>query len=279
MIDALRHFLLVCEHGTFREAARQAHLSQPALSASVKKLELDLGAELLRRDRRGAEPTEAGRLFAPHARAVLGAVADARRAIDAWRGLELGEVRVGAGATVCTYVLPAIVARFRAAHPTISFSLRELTSEEALLAVERRDVDVAIVSGTTGRDFLADELVLVGPKKAIDLDRAPFVAFHHGAGSRDLLDRHFPERPVAMELGSIAAVLANVRSGAGISLVSRFALEGDLDRRGLTIIADRRTPIRRRLRLVHGERTTLSPAARAFVAALDEAGKVHRAAE
>lgn len=277
MLDGLRHFLLVCEHGTFRRAALAAHLSQPALSASVKKLEAELGATLFARDRRGTELTEAGRILMPHARAVLGAVLDARRAIDAWRGVEVGEVRVGAGATVCTYVLPDIVARFRAAHPGISFSLRELTSEEALAALARREIDVAVVSGAAGRDFLADELVLVGPKKAFDLEKAPFVAFRHGAGSRDLLDRTFPERPVAMELGSIAAVLANVRAGAGISLVSRFALGGDLARRGLCVIADRRTPIRRRLRLVHGERTALSPAARAFVAALDEAGRAHRA--
>lgn len=276
MLDALRHFLLVCEHGTFRAAARHAHLSQPALSASVKKLEAELGAPLLVRSRRGAVPTEAGRLVMPHARAALGAIDAARRALEGWRDLETGEVRVGAGATVCTYVLPPIVARFRAAHPRISFSLRELTSEEAALAVERHDVDIAIVSGEVGRAFLSDELVLVGPERPVDLRTAPFVAFRHGAGSRDLLDRHFPERPVAMELGSIAAVLANVRAGAGLSLVSRFALGGDLERRGLAVVPDRRTPIRRRLRLVHGERALLSPAARAFLAALEEAGRALR---
>lgn len=277
MLDPLRHFLLVCEHGTFRAAARHAHLSQPALSASIQKLERELGASLLLRGRRGATPTEAGRIVVPHARAALAAVADARRALEAWQGAEVGEIRVAAGATVCTYVLPPIVARFRAAHPHVSFSLRESTTEEALDAVARRDADAAIVSGGNGRELLSDELVLVGPHRVRDVSALPFVAFRHGAGSRDLLDRSFPERPVAMELGSIAAVLAHVRAGTGISLVSRFAIEEGALRQGLRVLPDPRTPIRRRLRLVHGERSALSPAVTAFLELLETACRERRA--
>jgi DNA-binding transcriptional LysR family regulator len=113
--------------------------------------------------------------------------------------------------------------------------------------------------------------LLVGPRGARDVSALPFVAFRHGAGSRDLLDRHFPERPVAMELGSIAAVLAHVRAGTGISLVSRFALEDGALRQGLRVISDPRTPIRRRLRLVHGHKSALSPATLAFLGLLEKA--------
>ncbi len=54
MIDELRQFLLVIEHGTFTRAARHAHLSQPALSAAIPRLEQWMGARLLHRDRKGA---------------------------------------------------------------------------------------------------------------------------------------------------------------------------------------------------------------------------------
>jgi DNA-binding transcriptional LysR family regulator len=77
------------------------------------------------------------------------------------------------------------------------------------------------------------------------------LAFPRGAGSRDLVDRYFPERTVAMELGSIAALLAHARAGAGVALVSRFALQGET---GLRIVPERRTPLRRRLRILSGQR-------------------------
>src|SRR5688500_19749950 len=82
MLDGMRHFLAIVETGTFTEAARRVHLSQPALSASIRRLEDALGAPLLLRGRTGAEPTAAGHALIPRARAALGAVEEARRAVD-----------------------------------------------------------------------------------------------------------------------------------------------------------------------------------------------------
>src|SRR5215212_2052563 len=99
MLESLRHFLLITEHGTFTRAARRAHLSQPALTASIHKLEEELGARLFHRGRTGAALTAAGEALVPRARAALAAVADARRAVAEIEGLRSGEVRLGAGAT------------------------------------------------------------------------------------------------------------------------------------------------------------------------------------
>src|SRR5687768_12187661 len=109
MMEELRHFLLILEHGTFTEAARHAHLSQPALTASIHRLEGELGARLLHRGPGGVSPTVAGEALVPRARAALAAVAEARRAIEEVQGLRAGEVRLGGGATVCTYLLPPVL--------------------------------------------------------------------------------------------------------------------------------------------------------------------------
>src|SRR3954469_5816811 len=102
MLDELRHFLLVVEHGTFTEAARRSRLTQPALSASIRRLEEHFGARLLHRGRAGAEATAAGEALVPRARAVFAAISEAERAVREIEGLDAGEVRLGAGATVCT---------------------------------------------------------------------------------------------------------------------------------------------------------------------------------
>src|SRR5262245_7806211 len=136
MLDELRHFLLIIEHGTFREAARRAHLSQPALTASMHRLEAHFGARLLERRPGGAVPTASGAALVPRARAALAAVEDGRRAIAEIEGLHAGEVRVGAGATACTYMLPAALAAFRTEHPSVRFLLREAATGEVLEALQ-----------------------------------------------------------------------------------------------------------------------------------------------
>ena len=68
MIELLRHFVAVAEAGTFTAAARRVHLSQPALTASIQRLEALVGGAVRVRGRRGAEPTDVGRALLPRAR-------------------------------------------------------------------------------------------------------------------------------------------------------------------------------------------------------------------
>jgi DNA-binding transcriptional LysR family regulator len=269
MLDALRHLALIVEHGTFREAARHAHLTQPALTAAIQRLEADIGTPLLVRGRRGAQATRAGTALLAHATRALADLERGRTAALEAAGIEAATVRLAAGATVSTYVLPGVVARFVKTYPRVTLSLRELPSDDAERAFEKHEVDLAIVSGKTGRAWLADELVLVASPNA--RPDAPMLAFPRGAGSRDIVDRYFPEHLIAMELGSVAALLAHARAGAGVALVSRFALDEDL--RGLRVVPDRRTPVRRRLRILHGRPPSMSRAARALLAELVRRGE------
>ena len=77
-------------------------------------------------------------------------------------------------------------------------------------------------------------------------------------------DRYFPDVPIAMELGSIAAVVANARAGVGVALVSTRAIERELTAGQLVVVPHERTPIARPLYLVHRGRDRLPPAAAAL---------------
>ncbi|MEO0322917.1 MAG: LysR substrate-binding domain-containing protein [Myxococcota bacterium] len=258
MLDELEHFLRIVEHGTFTAAAREAHLSQPALSASVRRLEEWAGARLFDRDRRGARLTAAGSALLPRARAALAALEAGRRDIADVAGLVRGEVRLGAGATACTYLLPATLARFRARFPGLRLLLRETTTDEARAALRQDELDLAIVSGAAeepleGELWRHDELVLVAAP-GVDASSAPFLTFRRGATTRTLFDRLFPDAPIAMELASIAAVKGSARAGIGVALVSLDSVVDDLRRRLLVRIDDPRTPVRREMRLVRSAR-------------------------
>ncbi|TKC95191.1 LysR family transcriptional regulator [Polyangium fumosum] len=263
MLDALRHFALIAEHGTFTRAARHAHLSQPALTASIQRLEEAFGARLLHRDRAGTGLTAAGRVLLPRALHILAAVGDAMRAVAEVEGLEAGEVRLGAGATACTYLLPPTLSAFRATHPGVRFRLREATTAEVLDALERGEIDLGVVTHPEGELWIDDQLILVAAP-GLPADGAPFVTFGRGSTTRALLDQHFPDADVVMELGSIAAVKGNVRAGIGVALVSRFAVEHDLALGRLVEVPHPATPIVRPMHIVHRGEDRLPPAAAAL---------------
>ena len=286
-MDELKQFLAIVEHGTFREAARRAHLSQPALTAAMQRLEAHFGARLLHRGRTGASPTAAGEALVSRARAALAAIDEARRAIEEIEGLHAGEVRVGAGATACTYLLPPTLAAFRREHARVRFLLRETTTDEALDALHAGELDLAIVSegvraprrrrGVGSREeppsrglqgvehdlWRTDPLVLVCAP-GVDPKTAPHVTFRRGATTRALFERFFPRAEIVMELGSIAAVKGNVRAGVGVPLVSENAVLDDLARGLLVRVPDARTPIVRELRVAHRGVERLPPAAAAL---------------
>ncbi len=269
MIDQLRQVLLIAEHRTFTVAAKHAHLSQPALSASIQRLEEDLGARLFHRGRRGAELTAAGAALLPHARAVLAGVEDARRAVRQVADLTRGEVRLGAGATYCTYVLPPILLAFRDRHPGLTLRLRESTTEDLIRQVEAGDLDLAVVPSDLGEPWRSDRLVLVGAPGAV-LAGSPFVTFARPAPTRQALDRLFPDADIAMSLRSIASVKGNVRGGIGVALVSEEAVRRDLADGRMVLLPHPATPFTRTMSLVHRGRDRLSPAARAVREALCE---------
>lgn len=263
MVDELRHFLLIVEQRTFTEAARKAHLSQPALTASIRRLEDHFKARLLDRGRTGATPTAAGLALIPRAKAVLTALQEGERAVAEVEGLHAGEVRLGGGATVCTYYLPPILANFRAQAPGILLRLREATTAEVMAALDDGELDLGIVTHPDGEHWIDDELILVAAPET-DPATAPFVTFPRGATTRDLLEVHFPDAHVVMELSGIAAVLGNVRAGIGLALVSRAAVEADLALGYLVEVPHKKTPLTRRLYLVHRGVNRLPPAAAAL---------------
>lgn len=269
MLEPLRHFALVAQYGTFTTAARHAHVTQPALTASIQRLEGQLGAKLLDRGRGGASLTAAGEALLPRARAALAAVEEGKRAVAEVMGLTAGIVRLGAGATVCTYYLPRILARYRAKHTGVRIHLREANQDELVDAVEAGDLDLTILARVAGElprklareKWIADELVLVAAPGLAEPEAAPIVTLARGTTTRMLTDRYFPERAIAMELGSIAAVKANTRAGVGVALLSRHAVERDIATNHLEIVPSPRTPVARPFYLVHRGRARLPPAA------------------
>jgi DNA-binding transcriptional LysR family regulator len=263
MIDLFRYFLLACEERSITKAARRAHVTQPAMSSAMARLEEEMGVSLLHRDRGGVAPTTAGEALIPRAKAALAAVEDARRAVEEVRDLRTGRVRVGGGATVCAYYLPPVLAAYRAQHSSVKLLVREGTSEGTREAILAGELDLGIITVEGGEFWRDDEMILVAAPDT-DVKRAPMVTFPKGATIRDAVDRHFPGSEIVMELSGIASVIEHAAQGLGVALVSRVSVEDALSDGTLVEVKDPRTPIVRPLKIMHRGVERLSPAAAAL---------------
>lgn len=267
-LDDLQNFVLIVESGSFTRAATRAHLSQPALTASIQRLERWAGAPLLVRGRRGASPTACGEALLPKARLALATVGDAQRAVAEVAGLERGAVRIGAGSTGCIYLLPPILAAFRGQAPGVRLFVREGPNDQLWAALAEGELDLAVVTDLEPNHhpdlvvepWRLDRLVVVAAPHC-NPEALPWLAFAPGAAVRSYQDRLFPDASIEMELHSIAAIKGYARAGLGKALVSESTLRRDLAEAALRIVPMEGTPCARPLVLAHRGLDRLSPGA------------------
>jgi DNA-binding transcriptional LysR family regulator len=140
----LRYFIAVAEELNFSRAAERLHMAQPPLSAAIRQLEQEIGAELLERTTREVRLTGAGSAFLDGARRTLAelerSATDARRASAG----ELGQLRVGFSWSARFETLPTIGRAFRATHPDVALHTEEMWNARMLPALSSGAIDVAV---------------------------------------------------------------------------------------------------------------------------------------
>jgi DNA-binding transcriptional LysR family regulator len=152
-IKHVKSFLAVAHALNFSRAARQLHLSQPALSTQIKALESHLNAELFERNRRVVRLTPAGAAFVPDAEALLQHIRDAELRVASISSGDIGHLRIGFVASATLELVPAIALAFRKQYPRVTLDLKNLPT---VLQVE------ALRAGTLDAGFVRMPLVEEG---------------------------------------------------------------------------------------------------------------------
>src|SRR5207247_1956987 len=159
----------VARHGSFSHAARELHLSQPAVSMQVRQLEQALGVPLLERVGKRAFPTKAGELLLAHAGRALRELETGVEVVQQLRGIVAGRIRLGTSASFSIYLLPPALRRFRSRYPKAELTVVTGNAPEIARAVVGRLLDVGIVSLPVRERELAvtpfyrDEVVAIAP--------------------------------------------------------------------------------------------------------------------
>lgn len=185
----LRSFLAVARSLNFSRAARELHLSQPALSAQIKALEEDLGTQLLERNKRTVRLTRAGESFRVDAEVVLDGAEEAKRRALRFASGEAGHLRMAFVASATPELVPAIALAYHARYPHVTLELKNMPTVAQVEALEAHTLDVGFV-----------RLPLTAPKLAITrLHSEPFVMVlpktHKLAREKNLTVAHLANEP------------------------------------------------------------------------------------
>lgn len=282
----LEYLVAVVEEANFTRAADRLHVAQPGVSAQIRKLERELGQELLDRSGRAVRPTEAGAAVLPYARAALAAVAGARQAVDELAGLVRGRVTVGTVTSLGPAIdLPGLLAGFHRDHPAVEIGLMEDTSDRLAQEVVTGRIDLAVVSlpdgpppAGLGVQIVVDEALVLAvshddPLAARDslglrsLAERTLMSLPQGTGLRGILDQACAAagfRPrIAFEAGDPNVLAELAARGLGAAVVPESLARSYADR--LHTVRIRRPELRGRLALAWRAEGPVSPAARALV--------------
>lgn len=241
----LEYFVAVAEARNFTRAAQRVHISQSGVSAQIRRLERELGAELFDRSARSAELTAAGKAALEHARNALAAAGAVGRAVGEITGLLRGNLNVGMviGCTV-TPLFDAL-AGFHRAHPGVELALREDSSDRLVDEVRSGVLDLALIGAEaepTGLDaltILSEPLVaavpagheLPGPEVTLaDLAAHPVICMPPGTGLRAVFDRACAARGVepviALQASAATAIADLAQRGLGVGVLSESMVAG-----------------------------------------------------
>src|SRR5215831_5369805 len=279
-LHQLEYFVAVAEEASFTRAASRVHVAQPGVSAQVRRLESELGQQLLDRSGRSVRLTEVGSAVLPFARAALDAVASARLAVDELAGLVRGQVTVGMVSGCALPALAELLAGFHHRYPGVAIALVEDNSDR--LAERLRDgrLDLALIgwAGEPPEEFetkiIVDEELVAAAYPGHPLADAgeltvgmlrdlPLVSLPRGTGVRAALDAAcaaagFAPR-IVFEASALPMVVELAARGLGLAVVPASIPNGP------RILPITDPPIRSRLELAWLPAPSANPAARALI--------------
>jgi DNA-binding transcriptional LysR family regulator len=242
-LRVIKSFVAVADCLSFTKASHQLFITQPALSAQIRNLELELGAALLLRTKQKVELTDVGRLFLEEARALLTQAEHAARVVNQASRGQTGLLRIGYVSSAALEIVPPLMRDFRKLYSGVQLELRNMRTVEQVQALEDRRIDVGFIrlpfqdADLTIAAVHREPFVLVLPEghpraaarrlALMDLSGEPFVAYgrRYAPGFYDRVikicnDAGFSP-DVVQETGEMHTTIALVAADVGVAILPR----------------------------------------------------------
>ena len=251
MDQYLEVFIKVVEKQNFSKAGEELHMTQPAVSQYIKALEESVGTRLLERSSRYVYLNQAGEIVYRHAKEILALYAKMQTSLDDLTNHARGSISIGASYTFGEYILPRIIAKLRKNYPLIMPSVKIQNTQQIIELVATHQIDIGIIEGSFHNEKLYTEaisydemFVVASPdhplvvdttkvRSITDLRDEMWILREKGSGTRQAADKLFEMYSMSpkniMEFGSNQIIKESVEEGLGISLLSKWAIENELN--------------------------------------------------
>ncbi|TYP92735.1 DNA-binding transcriptional regulator, LysR family [Fodinibius salinus] len=282
-------FGMVARHKSMTEAAQHLHMTQPAVSIQIKKLQEAVDIPLIEVVGRKLYLTEAGeRLYEAYKNIDL-ELESFEAVTSQLKGGLKGSLNVSCASTA-KYFLPYLLGEFQKRYPEVQISLKVTNRNEVIHHLSQNEYDLGILTQIPNDDsidsipFLENPLVmgappehsLSGEKKVSteQLTEEPFVFRELGSGTRMVMESYFKENGMnvspIMELGMNEAVKQAIMAGIGLSLISKLSLENELNLNKISILNVPDFPMMTHWHMLYKKDKRLTPVTQNFISFLQE---------
>jgi DNA-binding transcriptional LysR family regulator len=287
-LQALNIFLAVAHERSFSRAAAKVHRTQPAVSQAVRRLEADLGEELIDRSSKSGALTDAGKVLQNYGQRLIRLAEETESVMRDLRDLRRGRVLIGANEAAVHTLLP-LMGRFRQRHPHIAIDVRRVPARQIAVEVQQGSLDFGALTFRPSEAGLlevavgSDELVLLVPPshsfashKQVtmeDVGTQAIVAHNDPSPARERVLRLFEQHHIALNmviaLPSLDGIKRAVELGMGVALLPRRCAVTELASGRLVALPVAGVSRRRQLTIVC-RRAHRSHAANAFLGVAQE---------
>jgi DNA-binding transcriptional LysR family regulator len=291
----LRVFVEVAKQKNFSRAAEKIFLSQPTVSAHIKALENEIGSPLFDRSQRELMLTEGGKILFRFAREILEIKEKAFSAIQENYRITKGHLEIAASSVPGAYLLPGLLHAFSRKYPGVTFSVLLRDTRHVFENIRNYTYDLGFAGKPVSSEgvgqvkLVEDQLILIAPpgtnlapgvKTKTDLSpvkleaclKYPFVLREQGSATRLVFEKALRKRfgsasglKVIAYLEGQEAIKEAVKTGLGLTVISRRAVEEELGAGSLEGYSLEELVLKRYFYLIYRKKRVLPPLSRAFV--------------
>ncbi len=289
----LRAFSILARTGSFTATAQELHLSQSAISHSMKALEQEIGCRLLDRMGKTVVLTQAGEQLLVHAQKILAEMESARAGLGHLGKWGSSRLRIGASTTACQHVLPAVLREFKESFPQCAISIEPGDTPEMIDALRQHRIDLAVnleprrEEPLEFRPLFTDELVFItsplhpwaraGKVVRDEIPRQHYILYGKGSYTFKMVEDYFRQDQVVLQsqldLGNMEAIKELVKLGLGISILAPWTARKELQEKSLVALPLGKRKLKRRWGVLHWRGRRLNLAEETFIGLCEDVCK------
>ncbi|MFP4016487.1 MAG: LysR family transcriptional regulator [Halanaerobiales bacterium] len=248
-LERYKVFYYTAKYMSFSSAAENLYISQSAVSQSIKQLEKELEGKLFLRTGPGIKLTAEGEVLYKYIEQAYSLIVAGEKKLNSIHELKSGELKIGAGDTICKHYLLEYLQKFHAEYPEVKIQVTNRTTDEITELLKKGEVDIGVINLPYRDDnleiekvleiqdcFVAGEKYKAAAEKDLsmkDLIQYPLLLLEEKANTRRYIDKITIENGIILkpeiELGSIDLLVEFAKIGLGIAFVIENFVENEID--------------------------------------------------